>query len=51
MTDAEIALMKKQIEIQLDEYAEAMRLAEKWYREWKARQRTQGFRCMKEDQA
>ena len=51
MSEDEIALMKKQIEIQLEEYAEAMRNAEKWFREWKARQRTQGFRCMKEDQA
>lgn len=50
MTEAEIELMKKQIEIQLDEYAEAMANAERWYTEWKARQ-PKGFKATRRDEA
>ncbi len=48
LSESEIALLKKQIEIQLEEYAEAMKNAEKWFTEWKARQ-PKGFRCMREE--
>lgn len=39
-----IELMKKQIEIQLDEYAEAIAAYEKWMADWRARQ-PKGFRA------
>lgn len=42
-SDEEIALRKKQIEIQLREYAEAMTNAEKFQAEWKSKQ-PKGFR-------
>ena len=44
MTEPEIALMKKQIEVQLDEYAEAIKAYETWMAAWRARQ-PRGFRA------
>lgn len=44
MTEIEIKLMKKQIEIQLDEYAEEIRAYDKFMAEWRARQ-PKGFRA------
>lgn len=46
LSDAEIALIQKQIEIQLDEYARALNGAVGWYASWKMRRRARGFRCM-----
>lgn len=45
-SDAEIALIKRQIEIQLDEHEASLADAVNWYREWKARQ-PKGFRKAK----
>lgn len=42
MTDQEIAAMKRNIEQQLVEYEAAIKAADAWQREWKARQPT-GF--------
>jgi len=46
MTEAEIDLMKRQIEIQIRERAEAIAAAAAWYREWKA---GRGFRCVEQN--
>lgn len=43
MKDEEIALMKRQIETQLDELERDMAEALQWWREWKSRPR--GFRA------
>ncbi len=44
MTDAKIELMKKQIEVQLDEYEAAIVAYDKFMAEWRARQ-PKGFRA------
>jgi hypothetical protein len=47
-SDAEIALIKKQIGIQLAEYEQEIKDAAAWFRDWKARER-KGFRCVRND--
>jgi hypothetical protein len=44
MTEAEIELMKKQIDTQLDEYAAAIDAYERFMADWRARQ-PKGFRA------
>lgn len=44
MTETEIALMKKQIETQLDEYAVALDAYDAWMAAWRLRQ-PKGFRA------
>jgi hypothetical protein len=43
-TDAEIALFKRQIEVQLDEYEQALNDYRKFITDWRNRQRAKGFR-------
>ena len=50
MTEAEIELMKRQIEVQLVEYAEAIDAYAKWMAEWRARQ-PKGFRAVRRGKA
>jgi hypothetical protein len=46
-SDPEIALIKKQIEIQLAEFEQEIRDAWAWYQGWKARERAKGFRSVR----
>lgn len=50
MTEHEIEAMKRNIEAQLTEYAQAINDAKSWYQKWQLRQRAKGFRCVQENQ-
>lgn len=45
MTETEIELLKKQIEIQLEEYQRALGEAVAWHRNWRL---NRGFRCVEQ---
>ena len=47
-SDEQIALLKRQIEIQLAEYEAAIVAAVKWHQGWKAKRYT-GFRCVEQN--
>lgn len=47
VSDAELAVMKRSIGIQLDEYETAIAAAKAWGRGWLDRQRPKGFRKTK----
>lgn len=45
-SDAEIAVFKRQIEVQLSEYADAIKAAAAWQQNYKKRHKRKGFHCL-----
>lgn len=50
-SDEQIALRKRQIEVQLEECEGAIAQAVAWYRGWKTRRVSRGFRCVERQRA